>query len=92
MQSGNLTVTGNNSVRIPLLGRPREVFCHFRHEHEPVPCNPHHQDHLEYKIESVDEDLHIHIRIDHHHHDRQFVLVIKWNVVDVREIEWLIVY
>jgi hypothetical protein len=92
MQSGELTVTGNNSTRIPLAGWPRQVIVRFEreHEHEPVPCNPHHHDRLEYEIIGVDEDHHDHRRPGHHHHDRQYFLVIRWEVAAIREIEWIV--
>ncbi len=92
MQSGTLTVTGEGKTAILLSGRPREVVVHFVKEPEPIPCNPHHHDHLEYKIEHEEESLEEHHKIGHHHHDRQFLLVIHWEVESVREIFWLVFY
>jgi hypothetical protein len=93
MQSGTLTVTGNNSTLIPLLGHPHKVLVHFKDEIEPVPCNPHHHhDHLEHKIEHIDEDRRHHHEPGHHHHDRQYALFIRWEVSGVREIDWIVIY
>lgn len=92
MQSGTLTVTGENLTRIPLLGRPRHTEVHFTHEKEPHPCNPHHHDHLEWRIEREDEDPHEHRKMPHHHQERLFFLVIEWEVSGVREIDWHVIY
>lgn len=92
MQSGELTVTGKGSSLIPLSGRPREVIVHFKREHEPVPCNPHHHDRLEHKIEFEDEDQRSHHKVNHHHHGRLFFLFIEWEVSGFREIEWIVLY
>lgn len=93
MQSGQLTVSGKNSTRILLAGRPREVFVRFV-DVDPVPCDPHHHrhDHLQYEVEAVDEDRKHHHDPGHHHHDRQFYLIISWEVVGVREIFWFVHY
>lgn len=100
MQSGELTVTGNNFTSILLAGKPREVFVRFKgelfehrdHHHHHVPCNPHHKDRLEYEVVSEDERAVEHARMLHHHHDRQFFLLIKWEVEGVREIDWIVIY
>ena len=84
MQAGELIVTGRDRAVIPLHGLPREVKCHFKHGCDVVPCNPHHEDCLEYEVESH----HSH----HHNHHRSFVLVIKWHVSGVREIVWRVHY
>lgn len=92
MQSGKLTVTGHNSTRIPLAGWPHQVIVRFEREPEPVPCNPHHHhdhDKLEYEVIGIDDDQRDHHRPEHHHHDRLFFLVIKWDVSEIREIEWI---
>lgn len=90
MQSGELTVTGKDSTRILLAGRPREVIVRFKHEHHHVPCNPHHHDLLEYEVIFVDESPREHHRLGHHHHDRLFYLVIRWEVSGMREIDWIV--
>ena len=92
MQLGQLTVTGNNFTSILLSGRPREVLVRFKHEHHHVPCNPHHKDHLEYEVKSEDESSLEHSRLLHHHHERQFYLIIEWRVEGVREIDWVVIY
>lgn len=81
MQAGELIVTGKDKAIIPLHGLPREVKAHFKHPFDHVPCNPHHEDCLEYEVQS-----------NHHHHHRGFVLVIKWHVSGVREIVWHVHY
>lgn len=90
MQSGELTVTGCNSTRIPIAAWPRQVIVRFKHEHEIVPCNPHHKDELEFEIIGIDEHLRDHRKPGHHHHDRQFFLVINWEVSGIREIVWFV--
>lgn len=93
MQSGELTVTGKSSTRILLTGYPHRVTVRFI-ETDPVPCNPHHHhyDHLHYEIEKLDEDPRHHHDPGHNHHDRQFYLVINWEVAGVREIYWSVHY
>jgi|HubBroStandDraft_5_1064220.scaffolds.fasta_scaffold75559_2 hypothetical protein len=91
MQSGELTVTGKNSTRIPLVRWPREVKVYFKGEPTHVPCHPHHPDELEYEVIGVDEDPKQHHKPGHHHHDRQFFLLIKWNVSGIREIVWYVI-
>jgi hypothetical protein len=76
MQSGELTVTGKNSIHIPLEHLPAEVKVYFKDDCEVVPCNPHHVDRLEYEV---------HTNNKHHMH---FMLIVKWDVSDVREIVW----
>jgi hypothetical protein len=102
MQTGQLTVTGNNFTSILLSGRPREVFVRFKgngpdehhehHHHHPHPCNPVHKDKLEWEIKGVDETALQHSRFLHHHHDRQYYLIIRWEVESVREIDWIVIY
>lgn len=76
MQSGELIVTGKNSIHIHLAKLPGEVKVYFKDECDITPCNPHHVDSLEYEV---------HASNTHHH---GFVLVINWNVSGVREIVW----
>ena len=94
MQSGELTVTEKGETAILLEGAPRLVIVHFEPDHDPVPCNPHHQhdDHLSYEIKHEDEDKRHHHDKVHHHHDRKFYLVIKWSVHDLRTIYWSVHY
>jgi len=103
MQTGELTVTGNNFTSILLRGKPREVFVRFKgevfgrdehheHHHHHHPCNPVHKDHLEFEIVSDDETSLEHSRLLHHHHDRQFYLLIEWQVEGVREIDWIVIF
>lgn len=90
MQSGELIVTGKDSIRILLHGYPREITVRFKHDHHPVPCNPNDADWLEYEVVHEDEDPRLHAHPGHHHHDRQFYLSIKWDVSGVREIVWFV--
>lgn len=80
MQSGELIVTGTNSIHIPLDRMPAEVKAHFKDEAEMTPCNPHDVDYLEYAVHTSNS------------HHRGFVLVIKWSVSGVREIKWHVSY
>jgi hypothetical protein len=80
MQAGELIVTGRDKAHIILHGYPREVSCHFTHATEHVPCNPHHEDWLEYEV-------HAHKEVH-----GGFILVIKWHVSGVREIAWHVHY
>jgi hypothetical protein len=91
-QQGNLTVSGDNFVRIPLSKYPHHVDVKFVGDQIPVPCNPHHHDELKYFIETVDEDPRHHHDHPHRHHDREFFLFIEWKVSGVREIHYLVVY
>lgn len=101
MQSGQLTVTGDNFTSILLSGRPRDVFVRFKsdgpfehheHHHHHHPCNPHHKDKLKWEIKGDDETALEHSRLLHHHHDRQYYLVISWEVESMREIDWVVLY
>jgi hypothetical protein len=77
MQSGELIVTGENSITIPLSGFPVEVHAKFKDcGPEAVPCDPGNVDFL-----SCD----VHTSNTHH---SGFVLVISWSVSSVREIVW----
>lgn len=76
MQSGELIVTGTNSIHIPLDRMPSEVKAHFKDEFELTPCNPHNADWLEYAVHASNT-----VRSG-------LVLVIKWSVSGVREIVW----
>ncbi len=92
MHTGTLTVTGESSTFIHLKGRPRRVMVHFRCDMNPIPCNPHHHDHLHWKIKFEDEPHHNRHKFGHHNHNRQFFLEIDWRVAGVREIDWLVIY
>jgi len=80
MQSGELTVTGKNSIQIPLEHIPTEVKVHFKDHFVMVPCNPQNADSLEYEVHTTNK---------HHNH---FVLIIKWNVSSVREVVWHVAF
>lgn len=80
MQSGELIVTGKDEAKIVLNGFPLKVRVAFKDDFSAVPCNPHHHDGLEWEV---------HRSIFHH---SGFVLLIKWHVSSVREIEWFAQY
>ena len=95
MSSGEITVTGKGDVQIPLLGRPRHVEVHFVNDPAWIPCNHHHHhkhDKLNYFVDSVDEDPRHHHDPVHQHRDREYVLVIEWQVEGIREIHWHVTY
>lgn len=80
MQSGELIVTGKNSIHIILDRMPAEVRCHFKHEAEIVPCNPQGVDFIEYDVHTSNT-----VRSG-------LILIIKWSVSGVREIVWHVSY
>lgn len=80
MQAGELIVVGKNEAKILLHKFPYDVKVHFRDQFCETPCNPHHADVLEWEVQSSI------------HHHGGFVLIIKWNVENVREIEWKVFY
>lgn len=97
MQNGTLTVTGHGETELPLRGWPREVIVYFKPVPDPNPCDHHHphhdhRDHVSHHIRHEDEDRKKHPKPGHHHHDRKFLLEIKWKVVGVREILWFVIY
>lgn len=81
MQSGELIVIGKDRVVIPLHGFPCAVKCRFTRDMCVIPCNPHHNDSLEYEVLA-----------SHYQNHKGFVLVIKWNVSGVRDIVWHVHY
>ncbi len=92
MASGEITVTGIGETRIELLGKPRHVSVRFEEEHH-IPCNHHHHhDTLSHFVDHEDEDPRRHNDIIHQHQDRKWVLVITWQVTDIRVIHWHVMY
>ncbi len=73
MQSGELIVTGKDTVDIRLKHQPNETSVHFEDVCEAIPCDPRDFDFLEYELHYI------------HHH---FVLRITWDVSRVRTIHW----
>jgi hypothetical protein len=80
MQQGELTVTGADSIIIPLTGFPGEVKCYFKDHVVVAPCNPHHFDELEYEV-------HLSNTVQ-----GGFILKIMWVVSGVREVVFRIFY
>lgn len=80
MQSGELIVTGKDHVTIKLHGNPSKVVVKFKDDCVLVPCNPVILDSLQWDIN----------RSFTHHGG--YDLHIKWNVSDVREIEWAVYF
>ena len=79
MQSGEIIVTGKDEAVINLKGKPSKVIVHFKDHSHVVPCNHHHHDELEWEVQRYKR---------HHQHLSGYVLVIKWDVTNVREIKW----
>jgi len=77
MQSGELIVTGEDSLHIPLDRNPAKVKVDFKDEVDMVPCSPHNVDSLEFTV---------------HDHKNKFVLIIRWSVTGAREIKWQVLY
>lgn len=80
MQSGELIVTGKDQVVIPLNGFPSQVVVDFKDECDVVPCNPHHNDQLEWEVSHSNTI------------PPQVILIINWDVTGVREIKWTAYY
>lgn len=82
-ETGELIVSQRGEVEISLRDLPHRVEVFFKPKHEPPTCehghHHHHEDHLEWEIH-------------HRHHEHAYVLEIKWNVHDVREIIWSVSY
>ena len=75
MQSGELTVSGTNSIHISLEHMPAEVKVYFEDDDRLIPCNPH-VDTLEYSVHTTNT------------HRHGFVLIINWSVSNLREVRW----
>lgn len=74
MQSGELIVAGKDHIRIELHHFPKVVCVEFKGCIVVPPCTPQHDDSLEYEVRSTIYGTH--------------VLLIKWDVSNVREIVW----
>jgi len=77
MKSGELDVTGINSISISIDKFPSEVKCHFVGDCVVVPCNPADADVLEFDVVAT---------------STSFNLVISWSVSGVRKIKWHVAY
>jgi hypothetical protein len=82
-ESGELIITGEDTVEIHLRDIPHHVECHFKKVPAPPPCDPHHHHHhhhdkLEWEVQKTS-----------HHHHYKYRLIISWKVAGVREILWL---
>lgn len=78
MEQGELTVVGQDSYSITLVGAPSKVSVKFKDHQIPVPCNPHHQDDLVAVVSQPTPGT--------------FVLTISWSVSAPREIKWEIFF
>jgi hypothetical protein len=81
-EGGELVVSGEDKVRIPLLAYPHRVEVTFKHKHHPPPCDqpdPHY-DQLEWEVHN------------NYYGPHRFTLIIKWKVFDLREIIWTAYY
>jgi len=84
-ESGEFVVVGADHVDIPLIDFPHRVEVAFKHKpHHPHPCDPHHHHHHNDELE-----WEVHRNFQGHH---TYVLKIKWQVYDVREIFWVAYY
>ena len=70
---GELLVQGKDCTEINLPTLPKAIEVKFRHPHQHIPCD-HHHDKLQYEI-------------SRHHH--QYKLIISWHVSTLREIDWI---
>jgi hypothetical protein len=77
VQSGVLTVAGENEATIHLEKEPIKVEVEFK-EHHPHPCSPHHN--------TLRWEIHEHER--HHRTPHGWFLQIWWSVSDIQEIIW----
>lgn len=76
MRSGELIVVGKDHARIFIGGIPSEIIVNFRDEEKHlVSCSPHKRDELEFEIVEIGKKIY---------------LIIKWNVSNVREINWIV--
>lgn len=78
-QSGELMVTGEDEISIPLTGHPIHIRVFFKGSCNTVPCNPVHSDDLAWEV------IASHCHTEH-------VLHITWNVSDVRDVVWKVCY
>lgn len=93
VQSGDITATGEGSVRIVLRGKPHHVNVHFVRPPVWIPCNHHHHHpKLHHFIDHEDESHQTHENPSHFHHDRIYILVIEWEVDGVEDIHWTVTY
>jgi len=89
MQSGELLVTGKDSVDIELHDHPDHVDVEFIDDVVVVPCDHHHQDHLEWEVRRVHHVARASVK---HHRKHHYVLTIKWHVTGIRKIKWTVAY
>ena|SRR5271157_3621316 len=100
MLSGELTVTGCDSIKIPLHRHrhPRHIEVRFHGEPPCVPCDHPHRDELEWTCSQRDPDSFHEIDDKYEDDDEReyrepedresFHLTIFWDVASVREIKW----
>ena len=100
-QNGELMVTAEGEILIPLKSNPAHIKIEFKDCQHNVPCNSNHFDELEWEVISHDghdcnggHDKHDkHDKHEHEHdHEPKFSLHIKWNVSDVRDVVWMVCY
>ena len=87
-QNGELMVTADGEILIPLRSKPVHIRLEFKDCQHIVPCNPNHFDELEWEVISHDG----HHGGHDHKHEPKFSLHIKWNVSDVRDVVWIVCY
>jgi hypothetical protein len=85
MQSGELLVTGKDSVDIELRDHPDEVEVKFIDDIVIVPCDHHHHDNLQWEVRRLHRTGR---QVTKHHRKHFYVLTITWQVTGVRKICW----
>jgi hypothetical protein len=78
MRKGELLVIGSDSIAINLrnTSHPDDVSVHFKDVCEVVPCDPGHEDDLQWWCSQGD--------------DGYYYLNIAWNVSGTREVAWTV--
>jgi hypothetical protein len=83
-QHGEITVSREGQVNIPLEERPERVECRFKHRHQHPPCHIH-DDMLRFEVIETDQ-------FSEHHRHHRWNLLIVWSVLDLQVIEWRVEY
>jgi hypothetical protein len=92
MFDGELLVTRKGEIEIVLRKHPSSVRVFFDDECVIVPCNPHHHDHFHWHVKNLHQNHSHDHRHDHCNHEDKFVLIIKWDVKNMRVIKWVVRY
>jgi hypothetical protein len=76
MRKGEILVIGSDSITINLHSttHPEDISIHFKHKYDPVPCDHHHEDDLQWQCTLGA--------------DSNYYLTITWSVSGERGIAW----